>query len=172
MIEEEDDDDRKNPSLRCDLDASDTRIDEGDRGTLRWEAEGAEEVRLTDDRGNDWLERYNLDEDDEYDGSIRVYPKRDTEYTLTVENGSRDRDCEVRVRVNEDDDDDNKNEVVVYTYQPPITGVYLGNAPYTGVDAKTALMYGLYSLVFLWALYGAYYVTIRRKQDANTSIKM
>jgi len=148
----------KTPS--CNLKASDTRIEAGDRVTLRWDVQDADYVTLKDNRGNT-LKRGSVTGND--DGRVTVEPTRDTMYTLIAENDGKKRDCDVTIYVEKDE------RVVVRdvrTYEPT-SGIYLKEAPYTGLDATTALTYTLYGLLALWALYAAYYVAVRRSRQTE-----
>ncbi|GEM_PF-2558124 len=78
--------------LACDLSVSPSRIDEGERATLRWEADGADDARINEGIGS-------VDEDE---GSERVSPREDTTYRLTVENDDDTETCSVTLRVDED----------------------------------------------------------------------
>ncbi len=146
----------KTPS--CDLEASDRSIEEGDRVTLEWEVEDADYFVLKDNRGNTH-EQGTVNGDD--DGRLTVKPTRDTTYTLIAENDDKERDCEVTINVDEDDEHIVVREVRTYE---PTSGIYLKEAPYTGVDATTAITYAMYGLLTLWALYAAYYVAVRRSR--------
>ncbi len=76
--------------LSCDITASPSRIDDGERTTLRWDTRGADDARINQGIGR-------VDEDG---GSIRVSPDEDTTYRLTVENDDGDEEtCSVTVRV-------------------------------------------------------------------------
>ncbi|MCF7816142.1 MAG: hypothetical protein K9M10_00785 [Candidatus Pacebacteria bacterium] len=80
--------------VRCDIDASDTRVEKGDRITLDWNTTNADDVRINQGIG-----------DVSDDGSRRVTITKDTTFTLTARNGSDTRTCRVQVRVDDDSDD-------------------------------------------------------------------
>lgn len=88
--------DRHDDEPRCELDASDTSIEDGDDVTLRWESDDASSARLNEGIGSVSL-----------DGSRRVSPDEDTTYVLTVRDDDGDTDtCSVTVRVEEEDNND------------------------------------------------------------------
>ena len=84
---------RSSSRLSCDIWVSPSRIDEGDRATLRWDTSGNPD-RATINQG--------IGRVDEDGGSERVSPRRDTTYRLTVEDGGDEEDCSVTLRVDED----------------------------------------------------------------------
>lgn len=121
------DKDDDNDDLRCELDASDTSVDEGDRITLEWETEGADDARINQGIGA-------VDEDG---GTERVEIEDDTTFRLTVENDDGDEEtCSVTVRVNDENDFSNVviDDEPVVPPQYPYSGVYLSDLPYTGLD--------------------------------------
>ncbi|MBP9816484.1 MAG: hypothetical protein KBD05_00400 [Candidatus Pacebacteria bacterium] len=120
-----DDDDDDNDDLRCEIDASDTSVDEGDRVTLEWDTEGADDARINQGIGS-------VDEDG---GTERVRVDETTTFRLTVENDDGDEEtCSVTVRV----DDENDFSSIVIADEPiqqnPYSAVYLSDIPYTGLD--------------------------------------
>jgi len=153
---------------RCELDISDDKIRAGEEITLRWDTSRATEVTIEDDRGNvifttdEYLSR---DKEDFYDGSIKVKPTRDTQYTLTAERGSRDRECEVEVEVED-------NVVVLQTrdQQPLVAGISLTQVPYTGFEAGPFMTSLFYALLVAWSLFITYLLVIRNRV-ASASIK-
>ncbi|MEK9160585.1 MAG: hypothetical protein AAB440_00920 [Patescibacteria group bacterium] len=125
--DDDDDNDNNNDDLWCEIDASDTSVDEGDRITLEWDTRGAEDARINQGIGA-------VDEDG---GTERVEIDGTTTFRLTVEDEDGDEeDCSVTVRVN----DENEFSSIVIdeepTYVPPqyYSGVYLSDIPYTGLD--------------------------------------
>lgn len=119
-----DDDDDDDNDLWCEIDASDTSVDEGDRITLEWDTRGADDARINQGIGS-------VDEDG---GTERVTIDDTTTFRLTVENDDGDEeDCSVTVRVN----DENEFSNIVIDEEPtinPYSGVYLSDIPYTGLD--------------------------------------
>jgi hypothetical protein len=91
-------DEQEEETPRCDyLNASDTRVEEGDRITLSWGTTNADRVTISPDLG-----------DVAQDGSATVTVDEDTTYTLrarNLDNGQED-SCSVTVRVEEDEDED------------------------------------------------------------------
>ena len=120
----DDDDDDDDNDLWCEIDASDTSVDEGDRITLEWDTRGADDARINQGIGS-------VDEDG---GTERVEIDGTTTFRLTVENDDGDEeDCSVTVRVN----DENEFSNIVIDEEPtinPYSGVYLSDIPYTGLD--------------------------------------
>ncbi|MBY0111084.1 hypothetical protein K2Y00_03750 [Patescibacteria group bacterium] len=125
--DDDDDDDNDNDDLWCEIDASDTSVDEGDRITLEWDTRGAEDARINQGIGS-------VDEDG---GTERVEIDRTTTFRLTVEDEDGDEeDCSVTVRVNDENEFSNIVIDEEPTYVPPqyYSGVYLSDIPYTGLD--------------------------------------
>ena len=146
---------------RCDLDISDKKITAGEEITLRWDTSNASDVIIEDDRGNVIFttEKYlSKDKEDFYDGSIKVKPTRDTQYTLTAERGSRDRECEVEVEVED-------GVVVLQTrdQQPLVAGISLSQVPYTGFEAGPFMTILFYALLVAWSLFITYLLVIRNR---------
>ena len=149
-------------TVRCELDASATKISSGDDVRLTWDTSGASEVTLKDDAGKviftteDYL---NADKRAYFDYSLKVSPKKDTTYTLTAERGSRDRDCKVSIDVTDD-------IVVLETrdQQPLVAGIALTQVPYTGFEAGSFAAFLFYTLLVLWALYITYILVIRKEE--------
>jgi len=128
-IEVEEDRDRdRDRSPWCELDASDTSIEEGESTTLEWDTRGdVRDARINQGIGS-------VDEDG---GTKRVRPTRDTTYRLTVEDRDGDEyDCDVTVRVDEDDS---------IPPPPDVPLVYLSQLPYTG--AGDTMMYWMLVIV-------------------------
>ena len=148
-------------SPRCELEISDDKITAGEEVTLRWDTSRASEITIKDDRGNvifttdDYLSK---DKEDFLDGSIKVKPTRDTEYTITAERGSRDRECKVDVEVEDD-------VVVLQTrdQQPLVAGISLSQVPYTGFEAGPFMTILFYALLVAWSLFITYLMVIRNR---------
>lgn len=84
---------RQREEVNCEIEASDTSIEEGDSITLRWDSDNADSLHINQGIGS--VSR---------SGSERVSPRHDTTYTLTVENRDDTETCSVTVRVDEDRD--------------------------------------------------------------------
>jgi uncharacterized repeat protein (TIGR01451 family) len=143
---------------RCELTISDNQIRRGEEVTLRWDTSRATAVTLKDDRNNilSTTDGVRSSEKDEfYDGSIKVRPTRDTEYTLTAERGSRDRICKVKVDV------DDLRVLSDRDQQPLVAGISLSNTPYTGFEAGPVLTIFFYTLLAAWALFVTYLIVAR-----------
>jgi len=154
---------------RCDLDISDKSISKGEEITLRWDTSYAKEITIKDDRGDtifttdDFLSK---DKKKYLDGSIKVKPTRDTEYTLNAESGSRDKECKVKVKV--------KDSIVVLEdrdQQPLVTGISLTQVPYTGFEAGPFMTSLFYALLVAWSLFITYLLVIRNRVSA-VAVKM
>lgn len=153
-------------SPRCDLDISDRRITRGESVTLRWDTSRAREIEIVDDRGRIIVtteDKRGDDKEDLFDGSIRLTPTRDTEYTLTVERGSRDRECRVEVEV-----EDQQVLGIVRDQQPLVAGIALSQVPYTGFEAGPLMTLLFYVLLLAWALYIAYFLVLRNKNGQES----
>lgn len=158
---EEDDDD--NDRLRCELDVSDRRVDEGDRVRLTWETDGAEHIEIEDDDGDEIVDTRGMSDsrrEDMLSDSEYVRVREDTRFTLTArsEDGDTER-CRVTVRVDEDDD------VTVITdtdIEPLVESITLDRVPYTGFEAGPMLTTAFYSLLILWSAGVAYMLVIKK----------
>ncbi|HEY0964334.1 MAG TPA: DUF11 domain-containing protein [Candidatus Paceibacterota bacterium] len=145
---------------RCELTISDKNIKRGDQITLRWKTSNATEVKIKDNHGKTLIDtdKYlSRDKDEYYDGSLKLKPTRDTEYTLTAERGSKDRTCKVKVDV---------DDITVLTdrdQKPLVSGIALSNVPYTGFEAGPLLTMFFYTLLIAWALLISYLIVIRRR---------
>ncbi|MBP6924424.1 MAG: DUF11 domain-containing protein [Candidatus Pacebacteria bacterium] len=152
------------PTPRCELSISDNKIKAGDQITLKWNTSNANEVTIKDNRGKTIMstEKYlSKDKDEYYDGSIKLKPTRDTEYTLTAERGSKDRTCKVKVDV---------DDLTVLTDRKPlVAGISLSNVPYTGFEAGPALTIFFYTLLALWALFVTYLIVVRPRMATGVS---
>jgi len=151
---------------RCELDISDDKITAGEEITLRWDTSRATEVTIEDDRGNIIFttdEYLSKDKQDFYDGSIKVKPTRDTQYTLIAERGSRDEECEVEVEVQDD-------VVVLQTrdQQPLVAGISLTQVPYTGFEAGPFMTILFYALLVAWSLFITYVLVVRNRVASAT----
>jgi hypothetical protein len=155
------------PTPRCELSISDNKITAGQQVTLKWNTTNATEVTIKDNRGKTIMttEKYlSKDKKDHYDGSIKIKPTRDTEYTLVAERGSRERTCKVKVDV---------EDLTVITDRPGVVaGISLSNVPYTGFEAGTALTIFFYTLLTLWALFVAYLIVVRPRMAAGVASGM
>lgn len=158
-VDEEEDNDR----LRCELDVSDRRVDEGDRVRLTWETEGAEHIELEDDDGDEIVDTRGMSDSrrrDALSDSEYVRVRKDTTYTLTARSADGDRErCRVTVRVDEDDD------VTVITdtdIEPLVESITLDRVPYTGFEAGPMLTTAFYSLLILWSAGVAYMLVIKK----------
>jgi hypothetical protein len=135
--------------------ASDKDVEEGDKVTLSWETSRGQELLIKDNHGEEILDSNDDDEVDE--GSIVVYPKKDTTYTLKVEGKSNKTDsCTVKVNVDD--------EVTVTTVRDrqPVTTITFRDVPYTGFDAGPMLAGLFYALLAAWALVASYIVVIKK----------
>ncbi len=118
--------DHDDSDLECEIDASDTSVEEGDRITLEWDTRDADYAsinqgigRVDEDGGT---ERVTIDDND------------DVTFRLTVRNDDDEETCSVTVRVDEDEEND-FSSVTFYgepTNNPPT--VYLSSLPYTGLE--------------------------------------
>ncbi|MBX2867000.1 hypothetical protein KTR10_03530 [Candidatus Kaiserbacteria bacterium] len=164
-----DDDDDDNDRPRCDLDASDDDIDEGDRVRLSWDNQRADDIRLRDDHGEEYFDTRHSSRDrkdyDEDDDSIYVYPDEDTRYTLTVYNEDGSRTCSVRIEV-----DENGGSVASanITRTGQVAGIAVSNVPYTGFEAGPLLTTLFYTILALWGV-GIAYILVIHKRPAVAS---
>lgn len=150
------------PTPRCELSISDNKISAGEQITLKWNTSNATEVTIKDNRGKTIMstEKYlSKDKDEYYDGSIKLKPTRDTEYTLVAERGSKDRTCKVKVDVDD--------LTVITDRQPLVAGISLSNVPYTGFEAGPALTIFFYTLLTAWALFVTYLIVVRRRSTVS-----
>lgn len=152
---------------RCELTISDKNIKRGDQITLRWKTSNATDVKIKDNHGKTLIDtdKYlSRDKDEYYDGSLKLKPTRDTEYTLTAERGSKDRTCKVKVDV---------DDITVLTdrdQKPLVSGIALSNVPYTGFEAGPLLTMLFYTLLVAWALLISYLIVIRRRPMAGGDV--
>ncbi|PIR84262.1 hypothetical protein COU16_01530 [Candidatus Kaiserbacteria bacterium CG10_big_fil_rev_8_21_14_0_10_47_16] len=152
-------------NVRCDLEVSDDRINDGDRITLSWDNDDTEDIRLRDDHGKTLVDTDNGDNEDPERDSISVRPDEDTEYTLTAYGKKGDTDtCRVEVRV---DDDNNVVVTTVRTQDPLVAGVQLVRVPYTGFDAGPFLTSVFYALLALWGVGIAYFFVVKKGRFAT-----
>jgi uncharacterized repeat protein (TIGR01451 family) len=152
------------PTPRCELTVSDNKIKSGEQITLRWDTSNATEVTIKDNRGKTIMttEKYlSKDKKDYYDGSIKLKPTRDTEYTLLAERGSKDRTCKVKVDV--------EDLTVITDRQPLVAGISLSNVPYTGFEAGPMLTFFFYALLIAWALFVTYLIVVRTRVSAGVA---
>lgn len=135
--------------------ASDKDIEEGDKVTLSWETRRGEEILIKDNHGEELLD--SDDDDDVDEGSLVVYPDRDTTYTLRVEGKNNKTDsCTVKVNV------DDEVRVTTVRDRQPVTTITFREVPYTGFDAGPMLAGLFYALLAAWALVASYIVVIKK----------
>ncbi|HYD92856.1 MAG TPA: LPXTG cell wall anchor domain-containing protein [Candidatus Paceibacterota bacterium] len=147
-VEEEEDDD----DLWCELDISDSRVEEGDEVTLEWDTRGAEYASINHGIGR-------VDEDG---GEEEVEVDEDTTFRLTVRDDDGDEEtCSATVRV----DDENDFSSIRFDGDPvnnPPT-VYLSQLPYTGLeDLSPSLIAAIAMLAALLGI-GGYFFFLKRK---------
>lgn len=146
-VEEEDED-----NLWCELDVSDSRVDEGDEVTLEWDARGAVRASINEGIGR-------VDEDG---GEEEVEVDEDTTFRLTVEDEDGDEEtCTASVRVDEEDDFSSISFDGEPVNNPPT--VYLSQLPYTGIEDMSPSL--IASMVMLAALagIGGYFFFLKRR---------
>lgn len=145
--EEEDDE----PRPRCELDISRDHVKKGDRVTLSWETDDADDIRIRDNHGNTIVDtsRSSL-----MDGEVDVIINRDTEFTLNARGDGGSRSCEVEVEIEDD--------FAVYEKRDQGYVIALTQVPYTGFEAGTFLTFLFYAMLTLWALFIAYILVIKR----------
>lgn len=145
--DDDDNDNNDNSDIACDLDVSDTSVDEGDRITLSWDTEGdVDEARINQGIGS-------VDEDG---GSLRfTVDDEDVTFRMTVEDNDGDEaTCSVFVNV-DGDNNDNDFSSAVFTDEPPQNPsqvVYLSSIPYTGLDEVTPEILAYWLLLIAGAL--------------------
>ncbi len=147
-------------SPRCELTISDNKIRSGEQITLKWDTSRATKVVIEDDKNKTVMstEKYNKeDRDEHYDGSIKLKPTRDTEYTLVASKGSKERTCKVKVNV------DDLTVLTDRDQKPLVAGISLSNVPYTGFEAGPILTVFFYTLLAAWALFVSYLIVSRRR---------
>ena len=152
-------------SPKCELTISDNKIRSGEQVTLKWDTSRATEVTIKDNNGKTLMstDKYNSkDKKEHYDGSIKLKPTRDTEYTLVAERGSKERTCKVKVNV-----DDIK---VITDRKPLVSGISLTTVPYTGFEAGPMLTILFYTLLIAWAFFITYLIVMRRRQTASHAV--
>jgi uncharacterized repeat protein (TIGR01451 family) len=148
-------------SPRCELTASKTKVNAGDRVTLTWDTSNATRVLLTDSLGEEYFttdDYLSSEKSKYYDGDIVVRPTRTTTYTLLAERGSRDEECIVKVEVG-------GSVVVLETrdQQPLISGISLSQVPYTGFEAGPLMTALFYLILIAWSLLIAYLIVLRKQ---------
>jgi len=151
-VEEEEDED----DLSCDLNVSETRVEEGDEVTLEWDIDG----NATYASINQGVGR--VDEDG---GEEDVEVDRDTTFRLTVRDNDGDEEtCSATVRVDEENDFSSIDFEGGPVNNPPV--VYLSSLPYTGIEDITPSMWGFIITLFGLVGFGSYYVFVKRRQTA------
>lgn len=139
--------DRNDDEPSCDLSVSDTRVEEGDDVTLRWDTEDATYASINQGIGR-------VDEDG---GDERVEIDGDTTFRMTVRNNSGDEDtCSVTVRADEENDFSSVSFVGEPTYNPPV--VYLSDIPYTGVEDINPVLLSYWLMLIAAAGGGAWFL--------------
>lgn len=141
----------------CDLNASDTSVDEGDDIILEWDTEDADYASINQGIGR-------VDEDG---GDIRVEieDNDDVTFRMTVRDNDGDEDtCSVTIRV----DEDNNNDFSSVSFDsgpvsnPPV--VYLSDLPYTGIEDITPSMIGFWATLAALIGIGGYFVFFKRSK--------
>ena len=146
---------------RCELTISDNDIRAGEQITLKWDSKNATDLMIKDNHGKtivDTDEYTSSKKKDYFDGSEKLRPTKDTEYTLTVERNNKERVCKVKVNV-----DDLK---VITDRKPTVAGIALTDVPYTGFEVGPFLTVIFYLLLIAWALFVTYLIVVRRKPVA------
>ncbi len=156
-------------SPRCELTISAKKIKLGDTVTLKWDTTRATEVTLTDDRGKVLMTTEDMkssEKEKNYDGTLKVKPTRDTQYTLVAKKGSKDTDCKVKVEMDD--------LVILETRDqlPLVAGISLSQVPYTGFEAGPVLTFMFYALLAAWALYLTYLLISREKVAVASEMVM
>ena len=147
---------------RCELTISDNNIRAGEQVTLKWDSTNARELTIEDDHGKTLVDTNKLSDSkkkEEFDGSLKLRPTKDTEYTLTVERGSKERVCKVDVEI--------EDIKVITDRKPTVAGIALTDVPYTGFEAGPFLTVVFYLLLIAWALFVTYLIVVRRKAVAT-----
>lgn len=115
----------RDEDLECELDVSDTRVEEGDEVTLEWEIDG-DATYASINQGIGRVDEDGGEEDVEVD--------EDTTFRLTVRDNHGNEDtCSVTVRVDEENDFSSIDFEGEPTNNPPQV-VYLSSIPYTGLE--------------------------------------
>ena len=154
-------------SPRCEISLSDSSIKRGQEITLKWDTSRATTVIIKDDKGKTLMSTDKYDKEDRadhYDGSLKLKPTRDTEYTITAEKGSKDRTCKVKVNV------DDLTVLTDRDQKPLVAGISLSNVPYTGFEAGTMLTIMFYTLLAAWALFVTYLIVARPRLAAGVAV--
>ncbi len=147
-VEEDEDED----DLWCELDVSDSRVEEGDEVTLEWDTRGASYASINQGVGR-------VDEDG---GEEEVEVDRDTTFRLTVRDNDGDEEtCTATVRVDDEDDFSSISFNGDPVNNPPT--VYLSQLPYTGLeDMSPSLMAAIVMLAGLLGI-GGYFFFVKRR---------
>ncbi len=153
-VDEDDDTNVTNP--RCELTASDTDIESGDRVTLRWDNTRANDIILRDNHGNTIADSRRTSSIDADRDSVIVRPNQDTTFTLTAIRGSREDECRVTIDVDRDTD-------ITITSTRTQDGIYLSQVPYTGFEAGPVLTFIFYTAIALWGIFLAYFLVLKKK---------
>lgn len=144
--------DENNNDLSCDLNVSDSRVDEGDEVRLTWDTEGADYASINQGIGR-------VDEDG---GHEDVDVDDDTTFRMTVRNDDGDEEtCSASVRV----DDDNNFSSIRFEGEPtnnPPT-VYLSQLPYTGLEDMTPGLIASWIMLAALLGIGGYFFFLKRR---------
>ncbi len=115
----------RDEDLECELDVSDTRVEEGDEVTLEWEIDGDATYASIN---------HGIGRVDEDGGEEDVDVDEDTTFRLTVRDNHGNEDtCSVTVRVDEENNFSSIDFEGEPTNNPPQV-VYLSSIPYTGLE--------------------------------------
>ncbi len=151
-------DESSDPTPRCELDISDSKVNSGDEVTLSWETKYADDIVIKDDNGDtifDTDDYSSSKRKNYYDGEVDVKVSEDTKFTLTAKGDGGRKTCTVRVSVED-------NDVIVYEKRDQPLVVSLEQVPYTGFEAGPALTFIFYGLLTLWAMFIAYILVIKK----------
>ena len=144
---------------RCDLEVSKTRVNRGEKVTLKWDTTNAKSLRIRDDRGT---EIYSTSNSRYLDGEIDVVINRTTEFIMTVngvDGGSRT--CRVEVKT---------DDIAVYEKREQGMVIALTQVPYTGFEAGPFLTFIFYAMLVLWALFISYILVIKKSSVLGFSL--
>ena len=145
--------DRDTNNLRCELTASDKSIRSGDEVKLSWDNRNADRVVLKDNHGKEIADSRDDRGIDEDSDSVKVHPKKDTEYTLTAYDGNKKKICTVDVNVGD-------TNITSVRGQGTIP---LSYTPYTGFDAGPTLTFIFYAVIVLWGAFVGYMLVLKKK---------
>jgi hypothetical protein len=149
----DEDNNNNSSSLRCELTASDTRINSGDEVKLSWNNRNADRIVLKDNHGKEIADSRDDRDVDEDKDSVKVHPKKDTEYTLTAYDGNKKKTCTVDVNVGD-------TNITSVRGQGTIP---LSYTPYTGFEAGPMLTFIFYGAIALWGAFVGYMLVLKKK---------